>query len=321
MLSILIFSSPLQAFTGAYILKTQDSVFGIIRTHRVETDEEILTYRAIDYDIGYNELQEANPELDLWYPGKGKKAVIPTAWVLPDYPEDVLSKHKSLIIVNLAEMRLYYIKYIKDKSNLRIVLTFPIGIGSEGFDTPTGLYRIIQKKKDPVWIVPKSVREEDPSLPERVPPGEDNPLGQYALRLSNPSYLIHGTNKPLGIGRRVSHGCIRLYPEDIKVLFNLVSIGTPVYITYQPVKIGQKGGRYYIEVHRGYRKLNLLQEAVKVLKKKGLPFPDTGLLYRIIKQSKGIPVRLPITLKDSPHDLNRRLLAGPDTKGPNSLPQ
>lgn len=305
------------AFTGAYYLGHDEEVFGIARYHVVRSDDEILTYKAIDYDIGYNELVDANPEIDPWYPGKGKKALIPTFWVLPEYPEDILKRHGQLIVINLAEMRLFY---IKEKDHKKIVLTFPIGIGSEGFDTPTGVFTIIEKKENPTWIVPKSIREKDPTLPERVPPGPDNPLGEYALRLSNPSYLIHGTNKPLGIGRRVSHGCIRLYPEDIKVLYNLTKVGTPVYITYQPVKIGKKAGRYYLEYHRGYKKLNPLQEAIGIFRSKKLPFPDTALLYKAIRQSRGVPVELSLP-EGGPHDLQGGLLAGPDTKGIHGLPE
>jgi len=306
------------AFTGAYILPEGQEVFGFVRTHQVKSDREILTYMAIDYDIGYNELVEANPKVDPWYPQKDTKVLIPTSWVLPEYPKEVLKNSGKLILVNLAEMRLYYLRQEEDSKIY--VLTFPIGIGSEGFDTPVGLYKIIQKKENPAWIVPESVKKEDPTLPAVVPPGPDNPLGRYALRLSNPNYLIHGTNKPLGIGRRVSHGCIRLYPEDIKVLYNLVPIGTPVYITYQPVKIGRRFNRYYIEVHRGYKKLNLLQEAIGLLKRKGLPFIDTATLYLKLMNSRGIPVTLYLP-KSVPHNMHRRLLARPDSKSRNSLPQ
>jgi|Deesub1362B_J571_1020462.scaffolds.fasta_scaffold00078_11 L,D-transpeptidase ErfK/SrfK len=290
LLVLILISSNLYAFSGAYILKNDDTVFGFNQYYTIKDDKETLVELAIKYDLGYNEIVSANPQFDPWYPGKGKRVIIPTSWILPVIPDEYLKEDKQIIVINLAELRLYLIKKSKDK---RYVITFPLGIGVEGLDTPTGSFRIIEKKKNPVWYVPESIRKEDPELPPFVPPGPDNPLGRYALRLSNPSYLIHGTNKPLGIGRRVSHGCIRMYPQDIEKLYKMVKIGDPVYILYQPVKIGKRNNIFYIEVEKSFNGKNLLQEAVNTLRKFNELKIDTRELYRLLYyDSLGFPVPL-----------------------------
>jgi L,D-transpeptidase ErfK/SrfK len=207
------------------------------------------TFSAIarEYDVGYYELGAANPGVDRWLPGDGTPVYLPTQWVLPDAPRDG-------IVVNLATMRLFYFTREPSSDGEELhVTTHPIGIGREGWETPIGSAEVTQKARDPVWYVPASVRAEhaaggDP-LPRIVEPGPDNPLGRFALGLSMPGYLIHGTNKPAGVGMRVSHGCIRLYPEDIKALFESVPKGTPVHIVNQPVLAGWRDGRLYLEVH------------------------------------------------------------------------
>ncbi len=192
--------------------------------------------------IGYYELLEANPQVNPMQPIAGTKILVPTRFVLPKAP-------RKGIVINLAELRLYYYP-----PNSNTVQTYPIGIGRQGWETPTGTLKIIQRKKDPAWRVPASVwadaAENGIVLPKVVPPGPDNPLGQYALRLSRPNYLIHGTNKPNGVGRRVSAGCIRMYPEDIKRMYSQVSINTPVTIVNQPFKTGWLNGKLYLEAHR-----------------------------------------------------------------------
>ncbi len=280
-----------EAFSGAYTLSAEETVFGLMRSYTIRDDKETLIDLSFQYNLGYNEISDANPGVDPWYPGSGTRIIIPTSWILPDIPDTLLEKTERVIVINLAEMRLYFIK--KTDSRIRVI-TFPIGIGREGFNTPTGLYRIIDKLKDPVWVIPPSIKDEYPELPSVVPPGPDNPLGSYALRLSNPEYLIHGTNKPLGIGRRVSHGCIRMYPEDIKRLYTMVHIGDRVYITYQSVKIGRKNREIYIEVHKDYlNKENQLQSAINLLRRKGLLDEiDTEELYRSVNQKLGIPTVL-----------------------------
>ncbi|NOY64050.1 MAG: L,D-transpeptidase family protein [Nitrospirae bacterium] len=277
-----------EGFSGAYTLKKGESLFGVIQNYTIQDDRETLIDLSFRYDLGYNEIVDANPGIDPWYPKKGTRVIIPTRWILPEYPSELLEKNKKLLVINLAELRLFL---IHDKGDHLQVITFPLGIGREGFDTPTGIFSIIEKIKDPVWNIPKSIRDDYPELPLSVPPGPDNPLGKYALRLSNPSYLIHGTNKPLGVGRRVSHGCIRMYPEDIKSLFNLVTVGDKVYITYQSVKVTSDHGGIFIEVHRSFKKeTSQLQEAIKQLISTGLIRSlNTRDLYRALADKRGIP--------------------------------
>jgi L,D-transpeptidase ErfK/SrfK len=197
------------------------------------------------YDVGYDELVQANPGVDPWLPGASTRIVLPTEFVLPDGPREG-------IVLNLAAKRLFYFPKA-EAGKPREVITHPVGIGREGWATPMGATRVVSKQKDPVWVVPASIRKEhaaagDP-LPARVGPGPDNPLGAYALRLGFPSYLIHGTNKPDGIGMRVSHGCIQLFPEDIESLFGLVPVGTTVRIVNEPRLLGWRGDNLYLEVH------------------------------------------------------------------------
>jgi len=210
------------------------------------------TFSAIgrQYNLGYEEMRSANPGVDQWLPGEGTAIYLPTQSILPEGSREG-------IVVNVPAMRLYY--FTTEKAAVQgapavlKVSSHPIGIGVEGWATPFGEAKVTEKVKDPIWYVPSSIRKEhaergDP-LPSVVPPGPDNPLGAYALTLSLPSYLIHGTNKPAGVGMRSSHGCIRLYPEDIEALFSRVPRGTPVRIVNQPVLAGWRDGQLYLEVH------------------------------------------------------------------------
>jgi L,D-transpeptidase ErfK/SrfK len=292
LLSVLILcSSTALPFSGAFFIEDTGSVFGFTRKYKIKDDGETLISLAITYDLGYNEVVDANPGIDPWYPGKGLTILLPTSWILPDVDDLSIKKGKQYIVINLAELRLYLLK--NEDVGLRVI-TFPIGIGREGLETPTGNYRIISKLKDPAWYIPESIRNEYPELPEVVPPGPENPLGRYALKLSMPEYLIHGTNKPLGVGRRVSHGCIRMYPEDIERLYSLVGIGDEVIIIYQPVKIGHKKGRPYIEVHKDYYgSSDQFENAVELLRKRNLlHVVDTDILNRAVNERLGVPVSL-----------------------------
>ncbi len=197
------------------------------------------------YDVGYRELRQANPKVDPWLPGNGTPVVIPSKYVLPDAP-------RRGIVVNIPEMRIYYYPP-KNSPYAGKVVTYPIGIGRQGWDTPLSQTKIVRKEPHPIWIPPQSIKKEhakngDP-LPNVVPAGPDNPLGQYALHLCLPGYLIHGTDKPAGVGMKVSHGCIRLFPEDIAALFSMVNVDTPVAIVSQPYKVGWDGATLYLESH------------------------------------------------------------------------
>lgn len=266
----------------AEVYSKSDTVIGSIKTYKVKNDESLIEI-ARKFGLGYNEIVDANPNLDPFIPGNGMSVKIPTSWVLPD-----VAVYDG-IVINLSEMRLYYF-FTQRRS--RLVRTFPIGIGSEGTDTPLGNFRVIQKVVRPSWHVPESIRKEKPTLPKVVPPGPDNPLGSHALRLSWGDILIHGTNIPWGVGRKVSHGCIRLYPEDIPKLFQLVPNGVRITIVQQPVKVGIKNNKVHIEVHKDkYANMNYFNEAVRLLRKKNLlKIIGTEKLYKALIEKSGMPV-------------------------------
>jgi L,D-transpeptidase ErfK/SrfK len=229
--------------SGAFPLEDRfQSLIGMNQGYSISNIDTLIEL-ARRFDVGYNEIVSANSGIDPWVPEKGKEIVVPTSWLLPEIMDDG-------IVINLPEMRLYYFFMVNGR---RYVKTYPIGIGRAGFNTPTGTFAITIKVRDPDWKVPESVRKERPELPPVVPPGPDNPLGRYWLQLSVNGYGIHGTSRPYGIGRKVSHGCIRLYPEDIEVLFGLVKTGTEVRIVDEPVKIGTYEKKVFIEVHRAAR--------------------------------------------------------------------
>jgi L,D-transpeptidase ErfK/SrfK len=199
--------------------------------------EDTLVYLARDYNLGFLELKSANPDIDPWIPGEGTEIFLPTRHLLPDAPKDG-------IVINLAEMRLY--AFVEKDTPPQ---TFPLGVGREGLETPTGTTSIVRKVKGPVWYPTDRMREEDPELPEYIGPGAENPLGTHAMYLGWPEYLIHGTNRPFGIGRRVSSGCIRMYPEAIVKLYGEIPIGTKVTVVDQPIKYGWIGDQFFVEAH------------------------------------------------------------------------
>jgi L,D-transpeptidase ErfK/SrfK len=207
--------------------------------------DDTLSDIARRFDVGYEEMLLANPGVDPWLPGVGREVVVPTQFVLP-------ASIREGVVVNVAAMRIFYFPPRK-RGEPQLVYTHPIGIGKVGWKTPEGTTRIISRQKDPVWVVPKSVRDEHAedgeTLPDRVPAGPNNPLGQYMFRLSWPSYLIHGTNKPYGVGMRSSHGCMRLYPEDIAVFFDLIPIGTKVTVVNQPYMFGWRDHTLYLQAY------------------------------------------------------------------------
>jgi L,D-transpeptidase ErfK/SrfK len=207
--------------------------------------EDTLPDIARRFDVGYEEILLANPGVDPWLPGIGREVVVPTQFVLPAAPHEG-------VVVNVAAMRIFYYPPHK-KGEPQVVYTHPIGIGRVGWKTPEGTTKIVSRQKDPVWVVPKSVRnehaEDGEMLPAMVPAGPDNPLGQYMFRLGWPSYLIHGTNKPYGVGMRSSHGCMRLYPEDIAVFFDLIPLGTKVTVVNQPYVFGSRDGTMYLQAY------------------------------------------------------------------------
>lgn len=216
--------------------KPGEDLVGTLRHHIVAAGETLLEI-AKRNDLGFVELRAANPGVDPWVPPVGTRLILPTAHLLPN-------EARQGLIINLAEQRLYFFP-----QGSAAILTFPIGTGKQGWPTPLGHTTVVGKREKPIWVPPASIRAERPDLPPAVPPGPANPLGDFAIDLAWRSYVVHGTNKPYGIGRRVSHGCIRLYPEDITRLFHAVVEGTPVTVIDQTFKIGWSDGALYLEVH------------------------------------------------------------------------
>jgi len=233
---------PKPIATHRFDIDAGTEIVGYVQKTVVGKDDTLPDI-ARRFDVGYEEMLLANPGVDPWLPGAGRDVLIPTQFILPAAPHEG-------VVVNVAAMRIFYYPPHK-KGEQQVVYTHPIGIGRVGWKTPEGTTKIIGRTKDPVWMVPKSVRDEHATdgekLPARVPAGPDNPLGQYMFRLSWPSYLIHGTNKPYGVGMRSSHGCMRLYPEDIAVFFDLIPIGTKVTVVNQPYLFGWRDGTLYLQ--------------------------------------------------------------------------
>jgi L,D-transpeptidase ErfK/SrfK len=264
--------------------------------------EDTLADIARRFNLGYDEIRRANPGVDPWLPGEGTRIVLPTQFVLPKAPSDG-------IVVNLAALRMFYFPKAA-KGEPRQVLTFPIGIGKVGWATPEGTTKIASKRKDPWWTPPASVRKEhaangDP-LPARVPPGPDNPLGAYAMNLAWPSLLIHSTNKPPGVGMRASHGCIRMYPEDIGSIFDGIPVGTRVTVVNQPLLYRWQGDSLYVQSYpphveaeddsgvapRGVWNQTVANAMFQVVKQHGAVV-DAGLAEQVVTGAKGLTV--PVT--------------------------
>lgn len=213
----------------------QVNYVGEIETYKARGDDTLLSIGERE-NLGYVELRSANPAMDPWHPGNGTFVILPKMHLLPDAP-------RKGIVINLSEMRTYF--YQKDGT----VKSFPIGVGREGFSTPLGTTTVVSKTRDPSWRPTDRMLREDPTLKPFYGPGPDNPLGHYALYLGWPQYRMHGTNKPWGIGRRVSSGCIRMYDESVEYLFEHVPVGTTVTTVRQPIKFGWIGDMLYIEAH------------------------------------------------------------------------
>jgi L,D-transpeptidase ErfK/SrfK len=219
-----------------------DEVVGELQVTKV-MGEDTLPDIARRFNLGYEEIARANPGVDPWVPGEGREIVLPTQFVLPAAAREGL-------VINLAQLRVFYFPKVKE-GEPQTVITHPIGIGKVGWQTPEGTTKVTGKRTNPTWFPPASVRKEhreagDP-LPSKVPPGPDNPLGAYMMTLGWPSYLIHGTNKPYGVGLRSSHGCMRFYPEDIAELYDKIPVGTKVTVVNQPFVFGWHNGALYVQ--------------------------------------------------------------------------
>ncbi|MGO9016683.1 MAG: L,D-transpeptidase family protein [Dissulfurispiraceae bacterium] len=287
-LAIVFILVSLSAAEGAetYLYGQNSTVIGTIKTYTIEHENESLIELARHFDLGYNEIVDANPGLDPFVPGQGKTVILPISWIIPDV------QAYDGIVINISELRLYY---FFSQGGRRQVATFPIGIGDEGTETPLGSFRIIEKITNPAWYVPASIRKAHPELPAVVPAGPHNPMGTHALRLSIPSILIHGTNRPYAVGRKASHGCLRLYPEDIPKLFRMVAKDTQVTIVSQPVKIGVSEGKVYIELHKD-NSVNYearFKMAISLLLKKHLlGLVNSVKLLNALGDMRGFPIEI-----------------------------
>jgi len=293
-----------------FVLESPDhSVIGVpqvVFTRR----EDTLSDLARAYGLGFDELIAANPGVDPWLPGEQTPILLPTQYVLPNVPQRG-------VILNIASKRLFYFPEMPE-GQPQVVKTYPIGIGRVGWETPLGATIVTAKAKNPSWFVPASVRREhaekgDP-LPAVVQPGPNNPLGTRVLKLEMPGYLIHGTNQPYGVGMRVSHGCVRLYPENIELLYELVEIGEAVMIVNEPYLLGWRDGEMYFEGHTPLeddtissadRLEGLLQEQENMA---GVPLrqADKDQLRAIASVANGVPVR--VGLHDMDEVLARAIL-------------
>jgi L,D-transpeptidase ErfK/SrfK len=229
----------------SFVLPPSDvDLIGTLRVVAAQHEDTLLDI-ARQFDVGQDEIVLANADIDRWLPGEGTQTLVPTRFILP-------AAKRTGIVLNVPEMRLYFFPAPR-AGNIPVVQTYPVSIGRMDWATPLGTTAVASKTRNPSWRPPESIRSEHAAdgspLPEIIPPGPDNPLGNYALRLTRSSYLIHGTNRPYGVGMRVTHGCVRMYPEDIEALFPEVPVGTPVQIVNQPIKLGWLADTLFIEVH------------------------------------------------------------------------
>jgi L,D-transpeptidase ErfK/SrfK len=231
--------------TNQYPLEEGSDLVGYMAVVRARHEDTLMDIGR-RFDVGYHELKDANPGVDGLLPGEGTEILIPKRFVLP-------SGARKGIVLNLAALRMFYFPPPREGER-PVVITHPVGIGREGWRTPTITTKIAQKVPKPTWYPPESIRKEHAAegdkLPAAVGPGPNNPLGEYAMRLGLPKYLIHGTNKPDGIGMRVSHGCIQMFPEDIENMFKQVPVGTPVRIINEPYVTGMYQGQLYLQAYR-----------------------------------------------------------------------
>jgi L,D-transpeptidase ErfK/SrfK len=298
---------PPPVATERFEVAPDEDVIGVVQIVKA-SKEDTLTDIARRFNVGYEEILRANPKVDPWLPGPDRPIVVPTQFIIPNAP-------RTGIVINIPAMRLFYFPPHK-KGEPQVVITHPIGIGKVGWATPEGVTKIVRRQADPTWRVPVSVikehRENGEELDKVIGPGPDNPLGKFAFYLQWPSYLIHGTNKPAGVGLRSSHGCIRLYPEDIAQLYDSVPIGTQVRVVNQPFLFGWHQGQLYMQPldvleddtrdWKASRKL--LSKSLATTLQKQLKAHNEEVNWDLVsalsREPRGIPV--PISLADGSLD-------------------
>lgn len=268
--------------------------------------EDTLIHLARKYNLGFVEIRAANPELDPWIPGAGAEVLIPSRHLIPDAP-------RSGIVINLPEMRVY--AYVNGKD--AAPSTYPIAIGREGLSTPLGKTTIVRKTEGPIWRPTPRMRREKPELPAVVYPGPENPMGTHAMYLGWPTYAMHGTNKPYGIGRRASSGCIRMYPEGIVDIYDKVAVGTVVNVINQPIKVQWIGNELYLEAHPDVEQALKMEETgmvenqklnesdVKLIIKKAGKYQDMLNWPKIriaVRERRGYPIKIASIIGENEDD-------------------
>ncbi|TCJ14947.1 hypothetical protein EZJ19_08685 [Parasulfuritortus cantonensis] len=268
-----------------------DDLVGSMKAVASRADATLLDI-ASRYQYGYEQVRVANPKVEPGQPVATSWVLLPGRLVLPAAP-------RTGIVVNLPEMRLYYYP-VPEAGRAASVLAYPIGIGKEGWQVPTLQARITSKARDPAWHVPAAIRREQAELgeplPAVVPPGPDNPLGAYAMRIGATDYLIHGSNQGYGAGMRVSHGCLRMEPEPLRDLFDRVAVGTPVRIVNQPYKVAVHDGQLYLEAHPALAeeraetgKTAMVAALIRATGER--PYRvDWDKAFRVVEQARGVPV-------------------------------
>lgn len=305
-LLVLLLAAPSLALAWTYPLPADDEALVGSLDIATVAEGEALVDVARTHNVGFEAIRLANPHIDSWLLGDGAVVLIPRRFVLPDAPREG-------IVINVAEMRLYYFPDAP-QGEPREVVTHPVSIGRGEWETPIGFTRITRKKVDPTWTPPESVRvahveRGNPPLPDVVPAGPDNPLGRHALYLDLPSYLLHGTNRPYGIGMRVTHGCIRLYPEDVERLHERVAVGTKVNIVNQAAKAGLQGDRIYLEVHPPYSELGPqpVEDATPALAAVRRLLEDTGIgeeqvNWQAVREAGEVADGIPVLVSATPSE-------------------
>jgi L,D-transpeptidase ErfK/SrfK len=270
--------NPVGATAAPSTPPSYPNVIGEIR-HYVPTRDDTLLDVARRFGLGFTELVAANPGVDPWLPGKGVRLTLPSAHILPRGPRDG-------VVLNLADQRLYIFR-----PKTGAVVSVPVGVGRDAWNTPIGSTKIVRKKANPAWHPPKSIRLKDPTLPRVVSAGPQNPLNRFSVYLGLSGYLFHGTNKPMGVGRRVSHGCVRLYPEDIKRLFKTFAIGTRITLIDEPMKIAWFGNQLLLKIHPSKSQADDIEAGNRITPEKPMEFE-----YRILDAAGAQAYRLDWTL-------------------------
>jgi len=315
---------PMPVPTHKFEITPDQDVVGTVQVTK-STKEDTLTDIARRFNVGYEELVRANPKVDPWIPGDGTQIVVPTQFVLPNAPREG-------IVINVPQMRLFYYPPVK-KGEPQVVYTHPIGIGRVGWATPQGTTKVVRRQKDPTWrptasIIKEHKEEKGEELARVVGPGPDNPLGRFAFYLGWPSYMIHGTNKPAGVGLRSSHGCMRMYPEDIEKLFYMVPDGVQVRVVNQPYVFGWHNGQLYFQAFnvleddtRDWKKAQktLLTKSFAAHLQKELKERNETVDWDAVAKLDHTPRGIPVAISDANASIEQVLAAAPRVE--NRLPE